>query len=313
MTRILFPLILLAFISSSQVKSQPSIPVDTYTGTALVFVPFTTLIDHDLSDNFGLVYQTKGVSIKSSAGFYGQGWNLAGGARVSRQVRGLPDDYNDPSQQSGWLYQSNVAINNFSNSADGSSSTCNDETTDYNQLQGYNYSIDPEPDIFYYSVGGLSGAFVFTNASTPTIALIPYRDIKIEPQFASATDKTINGFKITTANGVVYELNSYSTATKRARKYTGTTDVDFAKTDYELYRKKDISYRYEWLVDAVTSPSGARIHYNYVNESFPFVYDYQPDHTISVRVRGWGASEYYPAQSLYGWQVSSTVKKLVSA
>src|SRR5690606_31162060 len=122
-------------------------------------------------------------------GVCGVGWDLVAGGSISRVVKGLPDDYSGSGSdlRKGWFYN-NIAtdISNFSNTADLiAGGSCSDETTAFNALSSYNYTVDTEPDIFHYNVAGLSGAFVFDQDLN--IRLIPYRDITITYETVSPT------------------------------------------------------------------------------------------------------------------------------
>ncbi|WP_333820618.1 hypothetical protein, partial [Ohtaekwangia sp.] len=171
---------------------QGEIAVDMYTGQPQIFIDLYTLKDHDLVQDFKMKY-TAGVM--GSVGF---GWNLDAVSYVSRETRGLPDDFADATR-SGWLYNSNYSgILSFSNTADLSKDTYSDELSDYNYLNGLQYKQDTEPDIYTYQVGNVGGRFMFNNSGG--ISLIPYQDISIVPTYSgvSPATKTITGWTITT-------------------------------------------------------------------------------------------------------------------
>src|ERR1019366_927997 len=77
------------------------------------------------------------------------------------------------------------------------------------------YNVDTEPDIFYYDVNGLSGKFVFGlgNINTPLsqrVAMIPYRDISIQPTLATTTQSlpgNLTQFLITDEKGNRFFFN----------------------------------------------------------------------------------------------------------
>jgi hypothetical protein len=304
-------LIILITIDISFAMAQGEVPVDMFTGRPSISIPFGQVTAHDLSDFFGLTYNAQGVAIKSSSGFYGTGWNLQyGGGKIVREVRGLPDDYvssTDP--RKGWLYsQSNTISANFGNSSDQNASTCSDELSDFNQISALNYLVDTEPDIFYYSAGGYSGSFVFDNSTTPQIRLIPFADVKIQPQF---TDNKISAFVITTNDGVAYTYSVTSTETRQAVKYFPKEKIiDFKKTDYELY-KTPLAFTYEWAVFTVQSPSGAKLTYSYDSESYSSKDGYDPDNTVVVRVKN-KSYDTYTGRYLYKWKNSNIVRRLTS-
>jgi hypothetical protein len=160
-------------------------------------------------------------------------------------------------------------IGAFSNSSDLSSATCTDEQADYNTINGYNYAIDTEPDLFYFNFGSYSGKFVFDNTSN--IKLIPFQDIKIEFTTLSATVKQITGFLITTNEGYKYTFDLNSIASKSTQKANGITSVEYLKREFEQYDiirfPTKASYTTEWKLTKIDSPSGAAINFNYAGGS----------------------------------------------
>jgi hypothetical protein len=305
-------LVAMACASLTRAYSQTEIPVDMFTGTPSIGVPFGSVSDHGVADAFGLSYNARGVAIKAASGFYGIGWNLQGGGQVVRDVRGLPDDYfgQGTDLRRGWLHnQSNVQTAAFGNISDATSTTCTDELADYNQLNAFQYIVDTEPDMFYYDAGGYSGAFVFDNATTPTIRLMPHAAVRIVPQF---TGTTLSAFTITTPGGNVFTYSLAAQENRQALRYsTSTAYVDFLKTDYALYEKA-AAYNYAWKLVTVVSPEGGQINYTYADEVFSETARYDPDNTIVVRQRNNSPVESYVGRYLFRWETLTHVKRLVS-
>jgi hypothetical protein len=251
--------------------SAQDIPVDMHTGTPIIQVSLGGISDHDLSTSIGLVYDVSKLKLHElSDGWYGLGWQITAAGSVSREVRGLPDDLYETSglMRRGWLYQTTTGtpiaqdIGNFSVGSDGSTSTCTDETTDNTKINSFNYTVDTEPDIFYFSAGGISGSFVFDNAGTPTIRLIPYQQIKITPTY---TNYKLTAFTIATNTGMVYTFNDISSNTKLATRNSAVNDVSLMRKEYEFY-KSSVNYNYAWGLTRMLSSSGAYIDYTYTTE-----------------------------------------------
>ena len=154
------------------------IPVSPYTGTANPTIPLHTLNEGPLSLPIYLQYHTGGLPVGTPAGLVGLGWNLNAGGFISRTVRGLPDE-------GGNGYYNNGR---------------NIDPSDNMEIALGN--MDGEPDIFTYSVGGVSGKFVFDN--NQEIISIPKSDNRIEPLFENGTSGSLMGFIITTTDGVRY-------------------------------------------------------------------------------------------------------------
>jgi hypothetical protein len=251
--------------------SQGEIPVDMYSGTPVIQIPLHTITDHDLSETIGIAYNTAGIKLEDQTGIGGLGWNIRAGGSIYRQVRGLPDDYlpDAPADtRRGWLYNSNaLAASNFSNSVDLSATTITDEADAYTALQSNNYKHDTEPDIYYYSAAGISGAFVFDNSLN--IRLMPYQDVKIEYTISQITNR-IASFTITSNVGTKYKFLTPVPLTRSTHRLTGGNPVEFLKRDFEEYNvdvyNPGVSYNMEWKLTEIESTSGAKLTYAYSTE-----------------------------------------------
>jgi len=289
MKRFLLSLVV-PFFSIVSCFAQGEVPVDMFTGTPTVQISLATVSDHDLSESVKIYYNAQGIKLQDQTNICGLGWQLQAGSVLSRVVRGLPDDYLgvSPDNRKGWLYNTvGTDVLNFGNTSDTLTTTCTDENTgassDYSLLNGYNYTVDTEPDIFYYSVGQESGSFVFDN--TGAIRLIPYRDVSIVPTMVSSSDKTILSFTITTNDGIKYTFNLRETITKTAAMMSGITTVDFLKRDFQYYTSAlpAITMGSAWHITKQESPTGAVINYGYSSGVTVTSYD-----TITVGIRKLG-------------------------
>ncbi len=270
------------------VYAQGEIPVNMYTGQPGININLYTLADHDLSENISLSYDVNGTNLNSGS-VYGVGWSLStGGQQISRQVRGLPDDFGNGDTRKGWLYNSNYsAVLLFPNSSDASSGTCTDEQSDQawinNTLQS---KLDTEPDLYSFSVGGYSGKFVFDN--TGNIQLIPYQDISIVPTYAgSPTNMTITSWTITTNTGIVYTFGETCSKSRKITKLTNQTYMGLMDRDYNLYSTL-VSFTSAWMLTKSQSPSGANLTYTY---KIP------PNGTISYS-NPWNVELFNPGSSI---------------
>ena len=162
-TVLFYSAFLSGFINHFILQAQ-EIPVDMFTGTPTIEIPLWTVTDHDLSEPISVYYNADGVKLTEQKNICGLGWELEGGGSITREVRGLPDDFQgtSPDVRKGWLYSPlTINIGNFGNTSDTLTSTCTDENTgpssDYTLLNTNVYTIDTEPDIFRYSAGDISG------------------------------------------------------------------------------------------------------------------------------------------------------------
>lgn len=282
-------LLLMASMLSLPAYSQGEVPVDMFTGSPNINIPLWTLQDHDLSVPIGLAYDAKGVKLEETALFVGIGWSVYGGGSITREVRGLPDDFDGISEalvsgtnhddRRGWLNNrigqgTSLAneVGSFTPSVDNSATTC-DELTDYNKLATLARYSDTEPDVYYVSAPGLSTAFVFDNSGTPQIKFLSLEDLKISWTKNSIND--IISFTITNVAGVVYNF----AATSKESISTSTTEssVELLKNEFEQYKRSiptghagPVRYYREWMLTSIQSPTGANITFNYTPKDFSF-------------------------------------------
>jgi hypothetical protein len=145
--------------------------VDPLTGRAVVSIPLGEISALDLSASVVLSHHGGALRVNEGPGNAGMGWTVSMGGSISREVRGLPDDYNVAGDsRKGWLYGNNAAnAQSFVPSADDVMTTCADEVADWNFINNLGYVNDSEPDIFYFNAPGISGKFVFGADGLPKL------------------------------------------------------------------------------------------------------------------------------------------------
>lgn len=130
-------------------------PTDRYTGVVDVQVPIYEMDNYIGKLPITLHYLTTGLRVKDASSDVGLGWELSAGGKITRVVRGQPDNFEQlklTSDLSAW---------------------------DKGFFEWYtSKEWDTEPDLYYYEVPGLSGCFVFDGDGTAHT--IPEQHIKIE-------------------------------------------------------------------------------------------------------------------------------------
>jgi hypothetical protein len=185
--------------NAASIQRFGDIPVGRYTGLPNIDIPVYNIKTTHLEVPVSLSYHASGVKIEDVASLVGLGWSLNAGGVITRNVRGLPDEH-----AFGYL-STNYLIDQY-------------PTMDTTQLRNYYYNIssnlaDPQPDIFSFNAGPLSGKFHFK--SNGNIICIPQKKIKIEYGNFGGTQ---NGFLIINTDGVKYyfldieETSSYSSS-----------------------------------------------------------------------------------------------------
>ena len=131
---------------SMGVVREANAPVNLYTGIPQITVPLYTLPHHNgHSIPVFLSYHAGGHKVQDVAGPAGLGWTLHAGGQITRIVRGLPDN--------GTISQNAQAI------SEGTS--------------------DGEYDIYYFSILGRTGRFIYSPTYDKGYT-IPPSNLKIE-------------------------------------------------------------------------------------------------------------------------------------
>jgi RHS repeat-associated protein len=269
--------------------------IDLSTGAISPNLPLATLgstIGHSVGVN--LVYTSgQGIRVNDIASRVGLGWELSTGGKITRQVRGIPDE----TENGGWLslnYYTSWWVNGDSHGFNAPVSGQNTIASTYlSQIIietfttiGYypghdlptvqaaravflrrlmerhpeDYPLDGEPDIFHFNVGSYSGKFLFNEQRE--IILLPHQDIKIEavnPFSASGT-----AWIITTPDGIKYVFNNnHNESTK---EYIITHDKDQKWKD-NIFRQ----YTSDWNLSKIE-----------VKGTEAFLYTYQTIKPYSV-------------------------------
>jgi hypothetical protein len=255
--------------------SAQLVDVDTYTGKAIVTIPIWTIHSGSLSFPISLVHVGGGVKADTPIGLVGTSWEITSGGFISRQIRGLPDDYNTaaigstPAKQ-GWLTNSvSSIIGGFVPAADENLSIATDEQADYdflNSLGGFNGATikDTEPDIFFINTPSIACSFVYSNNGQ--IAFLGKQDFKVSSTLG--TDGLILGFTVIDDKGVTYTFGSplkgsiQSVLTDAHNVVHNESEITHFKYNYYIYNAK-VTYNATWRLLSIQSSNGDKILFDY--------------------------------------------------
>ncbi|WP_126245292.1 hypothetical protein [Chitinophaga rhizosphaerae] len=238
-----------------------------YTGTPQISVPIWTVNAGLLQLPITLSYTAGGVKVADMASWCGLGWNLNAGGVITRSVIGLPDEtptfgYIDHTVPPATPY--NPA---FLGMAEG--------------------RIDAQQDLFFYSLPGGSGRFVFDKTGTPR--LIPNSNIKITKgnvslfQFSDGTASCISEWQVIDDKGVIYRFKDYE-KTLSASRNNELSGSGFATNGRSIN---------SWYLTEMESPAGEKIVFNYT--TVDLAYDLAPTKTSHIQFNG--QCENYPSST----------------
>jgi len=224
MTKPDVPNLIPASPNAAAIEKFGSIPVSYSTGVPSISYPMWSWKRGKLSFNIGLSYHAGGHKVQDMASHVGLGWALNAGGRISRTVRGVPDDllvrgfmYSAVlPQASTYAHEPNIEYvytSPFVVTQQGTLSTkaINDHNTTYfNEIKQISDGwLDGEQDIFSYSVNGYSGRFIFDKGKN--IIHLEKTNVKIEAAYSSYHNGQPNGhivaFTLTDDQGLQYTFD----------------------------------------------------------------------------------------------------------
>lgn len=188
------------------------IPVSLHTGIPQISIPMYNITDGPLSLPVSVSYHASGLKTLETAGWVGAGWALNAGGVITRSVRGTPDEKGTVNNLQHTGFFSDYGYRNHLLEVGSGGRGDSSLVTHY--LRFRDGEFDSEPDLFFFNFGGYSGKFYFNDDRTPM--MLPEQDIKIEYNYTYGSSESIQGFTLTTPDGVKY----YFGATP------STTDVD---------------------------------------------------------------------------------------
>jgi YD repeat-containing protein len=244
-----------------------TIPVDYSTGVPSISYPMWNWQRGKLSFNLGLAYHAGGHKVDDMASNTGLGWALNGIGRVSRTVKGLPDDkavsgfINSPAlpEQHSEAYLGTeyyftspfLDAQQYGISPNVAVTALNSPNSNIVRDIAEN-QLDGEQDVFSYSFNGASGRFLIDKQKT--IVPLEQTNSKIEIIYSNPAMQTgILGFKITDDKGIVYQYD-------HAEQQSATSITD--PSSFFTVQ----SYVSGWLLTYITDPlTGDAIHITYAN------------------------------------------------
>lgn len=267
---ILLLFILNLFSSKAQIPQSPSegltpnaksyerygdIPVSLYTGTPNITIPLDTLESGKLTLPLSLSYHSAGVKAEEHPGWVGLGWTLNSGGAITREVRELPDEYDDPEYgQRGVMYHPSILKDStFYSDWQKCDKFVNELSS---ESLSFLLRLDTEPDIFRFNFCNYSGFFILDSEGKWRV----YCDspLKVEIGDLSCIDKLndiappvnrkcINNITLTDENGIKYLFGNES------REYS----IDI--------RRQPVSAPFcnTWKLIEITHPNGDYLKFEY--------------------------------------------------
>ncbi len=252
------------------------VPVGMFTGTPNVSIPLYTYNTRNLSVPISLSYSSNGIKVDQLSSNVGLGWSLNAGGVISRVIRDKPDE-----ERVNILPDKEIHEVGF----------YSQEAMDFLFAAG-GEDADTETDIYMYNFMGHSGKFLFDNKKKQDI-VGEYSGILMMPQNGLKVEMILDGFEITTPDGVVYSF--------KEQEITGCRTYGSGQ-----HSVPEVPAITAWYLTKIEHPKGDIVNFIY-EESNSFTYDIGISDALSVLMPyfQYGCQNYAGSQN-----VNSTYSRL---
>lgn len=262
-TGTLIVLLLATFLLKAQ---DDIITEDLFSGTANINIPIITKSVDGVDIGVSINYNTKGITSFDKSSIVGIGWAINKGATITRQVKGLPDEFCFLNAgrylNIGYWHRLNNNITVEPNFI----STIDNISTQKAISHGY---VDGQMDIFNTTINGVNIEFMF-NCNDEIIVQPLKSNCKIERTIdgivVNTFPKNIHnkeiGFKITDWLGNIYIFKSGDKIRTDIKTSEGTplipTPAQVASGNIDR-----CIYANNWVVEKIITYNGNEINYEY--------------------------------------------------
>lgn len=208
----------------SEIVSTINNSVDLASGISTINIPIFELKTNDMTIPIGLTYQTTGIRLTDlNNGPLGIGWNLSGGGKVTRIIRGSSDirwplEFSKTLEQVWSEVEHSYTIRNY------------------------------ESDLYYFETPTAVGMFILGADMRPMT--IPYQNVDIQWH---SVDQEDGYFTIKDNRGNEYTLG----------ETTSSREETTLQTHYTARSDQAYTYTSTWLLDRITSLKGEQVRYSY--------------------------------------------------
>lgn len=176
-------------------------PVDKYTGCASLDIPLYTYKDNDFELPISATYTSQGFIPERQTGILGLNWFLNCGGSISREIKGLPDDYTGNSINGYLSIDENYSEESLLNLEIGEVDS--EESGIYNI-----YGCETTSDIYYFNFLGHTGTFHFNNQGRAQVYNTGGNSGTYTITFDREFGNEIPCFTITAGDGYEYTFGS---------------------------------------------------------------------------------------------------------
>lgn len=251
-----------------------NIPVKMYTGELDLNIP---LLNHE-DINLSLSYNSSGFMPNKRSGIVGLNWNINGIGMISREVRGIPDDHIGAPNVNpgingrtghgfmvGMKYLKNAGGTLPNGSVTDTPIVFNSELRFRDATGGMENSFETTPDVFNFSVNGLSGKFFMTSdgkikvvSSSPNVITVDITNFNFQPYTVQCAPINISEFKIIDDQGNKYYFGGESKYLEYSLSYNKISQSEDATASNPIINT--------WHLKKIEYYNGNVTNYNYQDD-----------------------------------------------
>jgi hypothetical protein len=207
-------------VNATQFISGAATSVGLHTGQPTVSIPLFNLQGKGINVPISVVFNGENITHESEASNIGLGWSLMAGGVITATIRDRDDQKTTSAQAIEWQYNDRYLENMW----DKQQANPYTGPNEFDLAMGNVLGGDSKPDSYNYSFLGYSGeiCFKFNNNNILQGTLYPDNTFKLE--------KTTNGYKITTDDGIVYYFEYKETNCINSESYTTSFFLSEIKT-----------------------------------------------------------------------------------
>lgn len=273
-------------VESFQIAKSGNLTPSLYTGAMTYSLPLYIYSDPDFNIPISLEYNYDGYKVARSAGTVGLGWALNYGGVITREIRGLKDEYvqenydGDYHTRYGffWAYKKRLPLNSpftinrpWTDDLEIISTPAelvrylNDDLYEDYPVSTYGDSYDLSPDLFHFSFGPYSGDFIMNNNGTLTLtsSTHPQGELEVTVESTLGMGGTSLKFTIKTGDGYEYTFGD----TVNAREYHISHIIkDECSDDTNLTGTMSGWTDTAWKLTKIKAPNGRMVLFSYTEK-----------------------------------------------
>lgn len=247
-------------------------PFDLHTGTIGVTIPIYTYEDRDFTLPISLSYASNGFRPNAQADIVGYDWHLNVGGIITREKRGLPDEYKLGTDNSNYRYgyYEYHRLENELTTFDTSKRTFNESQISLWKTDNTDkYEI--APDVFRFNFMDYRGAFQMGEKQKVYVydTNFPSGELNVEIKVKTAQNNNrYLSFIFTTGDGMKYYFGQNKYSIDCVKSFNPGTDMGiFDEDDHVNLNNNTVddsnAEAIAWHLDTIVAPNGRKIIFNY--------------------------------------------------